>query len=309
MIHMREPSEPIETAELLAFARTVEAKSLSRAAVELRIPRATLSRRLARLEHRLATRLLHRTSRNLALTDAGEALYKHARLVLDAVAAAEASVRRADDTIRGDLRVSVPPLPNRAMRLVLVEFAKTYPGVKLQLDVSTHHVDFFRGGYDVAVRTSADLPPGLVARTLLHTRLVAVASSHYLQANGVPRALRDLPKHRCLMGFMHGSMPATHWPTLSGGAVRVSGTLFSNDLQFLCEAALAGLGIALLPTFIVDEFLKRRELVHVLVKAVGADAKTSVVYPEREFLPPPVRAFVDLVSVRVPQEFTGHSEG
>jgi DNA-binding transcriptional LysR family regulator len=305
MIHM---SEPIETAELLAFARTVEAKSLSRAAAELRVPRATLSRRLARLEHRLSTRLLLRTTRNLALTDAGEALYKHARRVLDAVADAEASVRRTDDAIRGDLRVSVPPLLTRGIRLVLVEFAKTYPGVRLQIDVSTHHVDFFRGGYDVAVRTSADLPPGLVARTLLHTRLVAVASSGYLQANGVPRARTDLRKHACLMGFTHGSIPATHWPTLRGGKVRVSGTIFSNDLRFLCEAALAGLGIALLPTFIVDEFLKHRELVHVLVKTIGSDAKTSVVYPEREFLPPTVRAFIDLVSVRVPQELTGHGE-
>jgi DNA-binding transcriptional LysR family regulator len=87
-------SDPIETAELLAFARTVEAKSLSRAAAELRVPRATLGRRLARLEERLGTRLLLRTTRSLTLTDAGEMFYRHARIVLDAVSQAQASVAR-----------------------------------------------------------------------------------------------------------------------------------------------------------------------------------------------------------------------
>src|SRR5512134_3746345 len=100
--------DPVETTELLAFSRTIEARSLSRAAAELGVPRATISRRLARLEERLGARLLRRTTRSLALTDAGEALLRHARIVLDAVQHAEASVRRIDDVVRGDLRVSVP---------------------------------------------------------------------------------------------------------------------------------------------------------------------------------------------------------
>src|SRR5262249_47658780 len=107
LIHM---DDLVETAELLAFARTVDSKSVSRAATELGVPRATVSRRLARLEERLGTRLLRRTTRSLVLTDAGEALYRHARIVLDAVHDAEASVRRTDQAVRGDLRVSVPPI-------------------------------------------------------------------------------------------------------------------------------------------------------------------------------------------------------
>src|SRR5688572_20699239 len=99
-------NEPLETAELLAFSKTVDAKSLSRAAAELRVPRATVSRRLARLEERLGARLLRRTTRSLVLTDAGEALYRHARIVLDAVQQAETSIKRSDDAIRGELRVS-----------------------------------------------------------------------------------------------------------------------------------------------------------------------------------------------------------
>jgi len=107
-------SEPVETAELLAFSKTVEAKSLSRAAAELGVPRATISRRLARLEQQLGVRLLRRSTRSLVLTDAGTALYRHARIVLDAVKHAEESVRRNDDAVRGDLRVSVPPMTGDA---------------------------------------------------------------------------------------------------------------------------------------------------------------------------------------------------
>ena len=112
-------TDPVETAELLAFSRTVDARSLSRAAAELGVPRATISRRLARLEARLGARLLRRTTRSLVLTDAGEALYRHARIVLDAVSQAEASVRRTDEAVRGELRVSVPPMMQPAFLALL----------------------------------------------------------------------------------------------------------------------------------------------------------------------------------------------
>src|SRR6266568_785539 len=101
LIQMR---ELLENAELLAFTKAVESRSLSRAAAELGVPRATLGRRLARLEERLGARLLRRTTRSLTITDAGEALYRHARIVLEAVKEAEASIRTSDATVRGNLR-------------------------------------------------------------------------------------------------------------------------------------------------------------------------------------------------------------
>jgi len=100
--------QPLETAELLAFARVIEAKSLSRAAAELGIPRATVARRLGRLEERLGVRLLRRSTRRLSVTDAGERFYRHARIVLDAVSQAQSSVRATEEKLRGELRVSVP---------------------------------------------------------------------------------------------------------------------------------------------------------------------------------------------------------
>src|SRR5438445_8161350 len=119
-------ADAIETSELVAFTRTVEANSLSRAAAALGAPRATIGRRLARLEKRLGVRLLRRTTRSLALTDAGDALYRHARIVLDAVSNAEASVRRTDGAVRGDLRVSVPPLADETLFDALASFAQRH---------------------------------------------------------------------------------------------------------------------------------------------------------------------------------------
>src|SRR4051812_27013749 len=143
-------NDPVETAELLAFTKTVQAKSLSRAAAELGVPRATISRRLARLEERLATRLLRRTTRSLALTEAGEALYRHACIVLEAVSQAEASVRQTDSAVRGMLRVSLPPISDPSFHGMICDFATRYPEVRLHLHFSSHYVDLLRDGYDVA---------------------------------------------------------------------------------------------------------------------------------------------------------------
>src|SRR5438105_7981960 len=119
--------DPVENAELLAFTRTVEAKSLSRAAAELGVPRPTIGRRLARLEERLGVRLLRRTTRAPALTDAGDAFYPHARSVLDAVEQAEASVRTSDTVVRGTLRVATPPMLDPTFNTLVCDFARAYP--------------------------------------------------------------------------------------------------------------------------------------------------------------------------------------
>ena len=289
---MIQMDEPAETAELLAFTRTVEAKSLSRAAAELRVPRATIGRRLARLEKRLGTRLLRRTTRTLSLTDAGDIFYRHARIVLDAVAQAHASVRASDDVMRGNLRVSVPPIIDDSFLTMITAFAKKHPDVRVQVDFSTRIVDLLREGYDVALRASSEMLPGLIARTVSRHETIAVASPVYLAENGTPRTVKDLRNHRCLTGFARGELPQSTWP-VGRGVVHVEGSFSSNDLRLLREAAVRGLGIALLPTLVVADLIETAELVHVLPGIVGTENRLAVVYPEREFLPSHVRAFVD----------------
>jgi DNA-binding transcriptional LysR family regulator len=287
--------EPLENAELLAFTRTVDAKSLSRAALELRVPRATIGRRLARLEERLGVRLLRRTTRSLVLTDAGEALYRHARIALEAVRQAEQSVRRNDDVVRGELRVAVPPFTSPRFHAMIAAFVLKYPEVRLQLHFSTQLVDLQSGGFDVAIRGTSALAPGLVAKVLTRARMVAVASPLYLAGRGPLRSIRDLRAHTCLLGFARGELPQTHWTDSKGRQIQVGGVLASNDLALLAQAALSGAGIAFLPEPTVRAALASGALVQVLKGTLESPTQMAVVYAEREFLPPQVRAFVDVV--------------
>jgi DNA-binding transcriptional LysR family regulator len=297
-------NDPVETSELLAFTRAVDARSLSRAAAELGVPRATLSRRLARLEERLGVRLLRRTTRSLTLTDAGQAFYRHARIALDAVVQAEESVRRTDTAVRGPLRVSLPPMTDPSFYAMICDFAQKHPEVVLQLHFSTRLVDLRRDGYDVALRATIQLEPGLIARTLARAPSIAVASPAYLAERGVPRTPRDLRHHRCLMGFARGELPEAHWPLAGGGKLHLEGSFFSNDLQQLCDAAGRGLGIALLPMLLAGPLLESGALVHVLPGLIEADTQIALVYAEREFVPPQVRAFIDAVAAWAPGVLT-----
>lgn len=282
---------PLESAELLAFTRTVQAESLARAARELGLPRATLSRRLARLEAQLGVRLIHRTTRSLHLTEAGQILYGHAQGVLTALAAAEASVQRSEDVVRGPLRVSAPG-PQPILLGFLIEFASRHPEVELEVHFTSQHVDLRGGGYDVVLRAGLSHDPGLVGRVLGRTRLYAVASPEYLRQHGTPARARELLHHRCLVGYARGEVREHHWPLFRGGQTGVAAAMAGNDPHFLKAAALAGLGIALLPAVLIREEVGARRLVPVLPKVIGADVRFMVLHVERELVPPAVRAFV-----------------
>ena len=284
-----------ETAEFLTFARTVEARSISKAARELGVPRPTVGRRLARLEEKLGVRLLRRTTRTMVLTDAGEALYARARAVLAAVSDAEASVRRSDDAVRGMLRVSVPPLGSESFGAMIADFTARYPDVRLELESTTRHVDLVSGGHDVAIRAATQLPPGLIARKLTRTRMVAVASPAYLALRGTPKRATELRAHSCLVGFSLGEHPATHWPLMRGGQVRIEAEVASNDIGLLRSLALRDRGIAMLPMPLIYDDVSRGALAPVLPERLGGESQVAVVYAEREFVPPAVRAFVDAV--------------
>ncbi|EOC1287747.1 LysR family transcriptional regulator [Cronobacter muytjensii] len=284
-----------ETSELIAFTKTVDAKSLSRAAAELGIPRATLSRRIAQLEKKLGTRLLLRTTRSLALTEPGAVFYKEAIIALEAIKQAEQSVSRSGDCLRGELRVSFPPGMKKSFRTMLCEFIAQHPLLRVHVHTSSHHIDFRSGGFDVALRASSQMQPGLIARTLFRDPVIAVASPDYLSGRGVPVTLDDLSFHQCLMGFARGELPEMYWPLLSGERIKVDGAFFSDDISLLCEAAINNRGIALLPEELIREHLQQGALVPVLRGIIGTEMQIAVVYPDRQFLLPQVRAFIEAV--------------
>ncbi len=284
-----------ETSELIAFTKTVSAKSLSRAAAELGIPRTTLSRRIAQLEEKLGARLLLRTTRSLMLTDLGNIFYKEAIIALEVIKQAEQSVSRSGDYLRGDLRVSLPPGMKKSFRVMLCKFMTQHPCLRVHIHTSSQNIDFRSGAYDVALRASIQMQPGLIARTLFRDPVIAVASPGYLSGKGIPVASDDLINHQCLVGFARGELPDMYWPLLSGDRVKVDGSFFSDDISLLSESAINGLGIAFLPEDLIREHLQQGSLVQVLKNKIGTEMQIAVVYPDRHFLLPQVRAFIDAV--------------
>ena len=182
---------------------------------------------------------------------------------------------------------------------VLADFAREYPGVCLQAHVSNRTVNLRREGYDVAIRATGALEPGLISRVLSRVSLVGVASPAYLAAHGTPASPRELRQHRCLMGFDQQERPQTHWPIM-GKKTAVAGTAFSNDPHLVLRFAQRGLGIAFLPATLVAGALARGELVAVLPKQLRLQGAISVVYAERKLMAPQVRAFVDWLIERAP---------
>ncbi|MFO0684941.1 MAG: LysR family transcriptional regulator [Sandaracinus sp.] len=282
----------LETAELEAFVRAVEAGSLSRAARELGVPRATLGRRLERLEKQLGARLLRRTTRSLLVTGEGRVLYERAKEALRAIREAAESVSQEVGTVRGRLRVSLPPMQDPRVGDFVAGFLTAHPGVTIEMTFTSAAASFADDACDVALRASPQLEPSLVRRTIGTHRLVAVASPSYLAARGTPRAAAELSSHACLRGFARGEHPSSEWPTRDG-VVRVDGPLSTNELVVLATAAIRGLGIALVPEGLVEEPLARGMLVKVLEDEVGTETTLAVVYPERKLVRPVVRAFVE----------------
>ena len=149
---------------------------------------------------------------------------------------------------------------------------------------------------DVALRGGVVRDPNLIARRLLRSDMLAVASPRYIGARGVPATPADLERHACLRGFLEGDRPATTWPLRDGGQVPVDGPFVTNDLVALLGAAIHGLGIALIPRALSQPELDSGSLVGVLDGVVGIDVSLSLVWVEREFLDPKVRAFIDMAT-------------
>lgn len=239
-------------------------------------------------------RLLRRTTRRLSPTEAGETLYRHARPIVDALQVADLAVRRTDGRPRGLLRISVPPSGRRGLSDLFLGYVEAHPLVQLEVTATNRPVDLMAGEADVALRAGTVMDPGLIARILHSTALLLVASPAYLASAGTPVTPAELSGHACLTGlFVRGEQPMAQWPLLDGGAVRITPRLSSNEMDLIVDAAVAGLGLTLLPRMRIEAELRSGALVPVLEEVVGARSTLAVVYPEREHLPAAVRTFVD----------------
>ena len=238
------------------FAKVVELRSFAAAAAELALSKATVSKAVTRLEQRLGARLFNRTSRRLALTDAGQKLSERAaRLLLDGEAAENEALAQSVAP-RGLVRLAVPmSFGLKAVAPILPEFLAQYPDVAVDLHLSDAMVDLIGEGFDAGLRIATLPDSSLIARRLCAMPRYTVASAAYLKRHGRPTHPMHLAQHRCL-GYAYLSTPDVwHYTNAAGeqASVRPAGPLRVNNGEALMPALLAGLGVADLPDFIVGD--------------------------------------------------------
>ena len=294
--------------DLLAFARVVDARSFSGAARLLGTSKSALSKQVSRLEDQLGARLLHRTTRSISATAEGQRVHERAlRLLEDAQALEDELASRGEPA--GVLRLSVSTaFGNLQATKLLTEFCARHAQVQVVLGLNDRYVDLAEEGFDMVLRLTAKPSPGLVARRLAAIRYVLCAAPAYLAEHGKPRRVADLGKHRCLrFGHLHSQEPwrfrhPTHGlaEVQADGALRFESGLTANSSESLRVAALAGMGLAVLPTYAIGEDLRAGRLQAVLPKwqPVGGNADADTLYAV--YLPsrhpsPKVRALIDFL--------------
>jgi DNA-binding transcriptional LysR family regulator len=287
-------------AGMRVFTTVVDSGSFAAAAEKLDLSRGMASRYVAQVEAHLGARLLNRTTRRLSLTEAGQDYYERAVQVLALVEAAESSIARGAAQPSGVLRVNTAVVFGaRYLGAAVSEYLKAHPQVRIEMTLNDRVVDLVDEGFDVAVRIARRIAPGLIARPLATSHPVVCASPAYLERHGTPRSPADLARHNCLT-YAYSAAPNVWRFTRAGRTedVKVNGTLRGNNGDLASAAAVAGLGIALEPTFITHELLRAGKLVRVLRGWEVEPYTVFAVYASRELLAPKIRSFVDFLVER-----------
>lgn len=294
-------------AAMRAFVRAVDLGSFSRAAEEQDVKVSTVSRYVSLLEADLGVALLNRSTRSLHLTEAGSAFYDRAIAILDEVEEARQSTSALNAHPQGLLRVALPGAFGRCHVVPhMAAFQALYPDIRLDLHLSEELLDVIASGMDIAIRIGALPDSTLIARRLAPHRRLVVASSAYLDRYGMPETPADLADHFCLLFALQAK---DAWFFKAPGEtqeaeVKVKGRFRANDSDVLLRAALDGLGLALLPAWLVIDALESGALKTVLEPwrwsiIPGSDRAIWGVYPPKKTLSPKVRAFLDFMADRL----------
>ena len=289
--------------DMTVFVRVVEAESFSGAARRLGVAKSVVSRRIASLEDRLGTSLFHRTTRRLSLTETGHAYYERARNILNDVLEAEEAARRLQSELRGTLRIAAPmSFGLLHLSAAVADFLIAHPQLEIDLDLNDRRVDLVSEGHDLAIRVGKLADSSLIARRLAPCRHVVCGSPGYLQAHGEPRSPEELQSghHDCLAYSNRSASEEWRfrvdgeWQVVRGPTTRLA----ANNGDVLRDAAIQGVGVVVLPTFIVSEPLRRGELKAVLCDFELDDPAIYAVWPPNRGLSAKVRAFVDFLGER-----------
>lgn len=284
-----------------AFTKVVEHSGFAAAARTMGLSRSVVNKSVIGLERELKTQLLRRSTRQVTPTETGLAFYDRCVQILADVDEAIASVTKLQERPAGKLRMNSPmSFGVRHLAPVVAEFMAEHPDVEVEVVLNDRFIDPIEEGYDVTLRIAAPtFLTSLASRVIAPARRVLCASRAYLDAHGEPESPKQLKDHRCLQYGYSGTM--TGWRLDSEDGSRnyaINAVLCSNNGDVLKSAALAGQGIALLPTFIVGDALQQGTLRTVLPEFLPSELVLSALYPRNRHLSAKIRLFLDLLEAR-----------
>lgn len=285
------------------FTAVVDLGSQSAAADHLDLSRPVVSRYLAELEEWVGARLMHRTTRKLSLTAAGFETLPRCRQLLELADDLQATVGVPGDAPRGLLRISVSTSFGQAqLACAVTDYVRLNPQVSIDLQMLDRTVDLVDERIDLAIRTSNDLDPNLIARKLTVCRSVLCASPAYLREHPAPQQVEELSRHNCLTHSYYGK---SLWHFTRGGedvAVPVQGNISANEASTLLSATLAGAGVSLLPTYQAGIHVQQGTLVRLLPQAEPRVLNIYAVYASRKHMPATLRSMLDFLAERFTEE-------
>ncbi len=286
--------------EMKVFVKIVEAGAISKAAEQLGLAKSAVSRRLSDLERRLGVQLLNRTTRTSSLTDAGRSFYQRAGLILDELAELDADMSSDTGSLEGVLNIAVPiSFGLRHLGSAIDAFSQIHEKLVINLNFSDRQVDLVEEGIDLAIRIADLKDSSLVARKIAPIKLVLCASPDYLAKYGTPQCPQDLAQH---VGLYYAYTPGSNWKLIDKNGrqqtVRLTVKMIANNGDFLQKMAIAGHGLAVLPTFIAAENIRSGKLIPVLCNYRFPPLNAFLVYPQTRHLPRRVRTFIDFLTER-----------
>ena len=284
-----------------SFIRVVETGSISGAADRLGIAKSAVSRRLKELEAHLGVELFHRTTRRMNLTDSGRAFYHQAVRILDDLMEAELATSQAHGELQGSLKIALP-LSFGLLHLgpAISAFLQAHPQIEFDLDFNDREVDLIQEGFDLAIRIASLADSSFIARRLAPIQTVMCASPAYLKRRGAPASPTELIDHQCLVYSLIRDFET--WNLYDSKntllAAKLRPYLKSSNGEFLRDAAIDGLGIVLIPSFLVYKEIERGDLIPLLTEYKQRQLAAYAVYPQTRHLSQRVRAFVDFLIQR-----------
>lgn len=301
-------SEPETLSDLAVFVAVVSAGSFTAASDKLELSKSMVSKCVNRLETSLGARLLHRTTRRLRLTEAGAALYETSASALAAIEDAQLAVSNLQGTPRGVLKVSASlAFGTVVLPRLIRQLTQDYPDLAVNLLLDDRHVDLVREGVDIALRITGEPPDSsMVYRRLGPNRQVVCASPAYLERRGVPKTPQDLASHDCIAHMQRSTPREWHFTSPTGGktSVQVNGRIAVTNALAVRACALEGLGVIELNSYIVGADIAAGRLVRLLDGYQPRELSVYAVFPQRRFLAPKVRVFIDaMLACMTPEPF------